>query len=110
VIAAALAYAVISAIFAGTIGRRAAIFVLIDDYGVLPFLMFAIAPVAFAAEKQRRILLGTLVATGAYLSLTAILEKLKLFDLVFPRYIADPQVGTHFGRARVSTTSTSNTG
>ena len=100
VLAAALGYAVISAIAAGTIDRRQAQFVLLDDYGVLPFLMFLVAPVAFATARQRQILLGSLVATGAYLSVTAVLEKLKLYDLVVPGYIGDPAVGTHFGRSR----------
>ena len=100
VLAAALAYAVISAILVGTIDRRSAQFVLLDDYGVLPFLMFLVAPVAFATERQRRILLGTLVAVGGYLSVTALLEKLKLYDLLLPGYIGDPAVGTHFGRSR----------
>lgn len=100
VLAAALAYAVISAILVGTIDRRSAQFVLLDDYGVLPFLMFLVAPVAFATEYQRRILLGTLVAAGGYLSVTAVLEKLKLYDLLVPAYIGDPAVGTHFGRSR----------
>ena len=62
--------------------------------------MFAIAPVAFATDRQRNILLGTIVTVGAYLSITAILEKLKAYGLVWPSYIADPGVGTHFGRAR----------
>jgi putative inorganic carbon (HCO3(-)) transporter len=100
VLAAALAYAVISAIMVGTLDRRSARFVLLDDYGVLPFLMFLIAPVAFATARQRRILLGSLVAAGAYLSITAVFEKLKLRDLVIPHYINDPAVGTHFGRSR----------
>jgi len=99
-LAAALAYAAVSAILAGTIDERNAQFVLLDQYGLLPFVIFLIAPVAFATERQRMILLGSLVATGAYLSVTAVLEKLKLYDLVLPRYIADPFVGQHFGRAR----------
>ena len=99
-LAAALAYAVVSAIAADTIGRRASQFVLLDDYGVLPFLMFLVAPVAFAAERQRRILLGTLVGVGAYLSVTALLEKLHLYQFVVPGYIGDRFAGTHFGRAR----------
>jgi O-antigen ligase len=40
------------------------------------------------------------VATGAYLSLTALFEKLTLTELIVPDYINDPSVGTHAGRAR----------
>jgi O-antigen ligase len=100
VLAAALGYALVSAVAAGTIGRSSARFTLLDDYGLLPFLMFLVAPVAFATERQRRILLGSLVAVGGYLAVTALLERLKVTALVFPSYISDPNVGTHFGRAR----------
>ncbi|MEA2350395.1 MAG: putative inorganic carbon ((-)) transporter [Thermoleophilaceae bacterium] len=100
VLAAAVAYALVSAILAGTIGRRASQFVLLDDYGVLPFLMFLVAPVAFHTERQRKILLGTLMVVGGYLAVTAILEQLGLYNLVFPSYIGDQTIGTHFGRAR----------
>jgi O-antigen ligase len=100
VLAAAVAYAVISAIFAETIERSSAQFILLDDFGVMPFLLFLVAPVAFRTERQRLILLGSLVAAGAYLAVVALLEKLKLYDLVLPSYIGDPLVGTHFGRSR----------
>lgn len=100
VLAAAVGYALISAIWAGTIGRSTSQFVLLDDFGVLPFLMFLVAPLAFTTSRQRRILVGSLIAAGAYLAVTAILEQLKLYHLVVPSYIGDPAVGTHFGRAR----------
>jgi O-antigen ligase len=99
-LAAAAAYAVISAIAAHTLDDRNAQFMLIDQFGVLPFVIFALAPVAFATERQRMILLGSLVAAGAYLSVMAVLEKLKLYGWVVPSYIGDPAVGIHFGRAR----------
>jgi putative inorganic carbon (hco3(-)) transporter len=100
VLAAALAYALVSALFAGTLDRSNARFLLLDEFGLLPFMMFLVAPVAFATERQRRILLGSLVAVGAYLAVTAIFEKLKLRGLVVPSYINDPNIGTHFDRAR----------
>ena len=99
-LAAAVAYAVISALMAGTLSDHNSLFAMIDQFGVIPFVVFTIAPLAFRTEHQRRILLGTLVATGAYLSLTALLEKLKLNALIFPGYITDPSVGIHYGRAR----------
>ncbi len=37
---------------------------------------------------------------GLYLTLTAWAEYFKLWSLVFPRYIADPELGIHWGRAR----------
>lgn len=99
-LAAALAYALFSGVVAGTLGEENARFRLLDQYGALPFIMFTVAPVAFATHRQRMILLGSLVAVGGYLSVTAVLEKLHLYGLLLPRYIADPAVGIHFGRAR----------
>ena len=100
VLALALGYAVISMILSETEGDHAGVFALIDQFGAIPFLVFAVAPVAFRTQRQRNILLGSLVATGAYLGLTALFEKLKLTALIVPSYIADPAVGIHFGRAR----------
>ncbi len=37
---------------------------------------------------------------GTYLSVTAIFEVLKLWGLVFPKFISNPALGIHFGRAR----------
>jgi O-antigen ligase len=100
VLVAAVVYVVISAIFAGTLGRESAYFGLLDQFGALPFLLFAVAPVAFRTARQRDILLGGLVGTGLYLGVTALFEKLKVNALIWPSYITDPHVGNHFGRAR----------
>jgi putative inorganic carbon (HCO3(-)) transporter len=99
-LAAALAYILISAIVEGTLGDHASQVVVIDTYGLVPFVLFVVAPAAFATHDQRMILLGFLVAAGAYLSVTAVLEQLEAYDLVWPSYIGDPAVGSHFGRAR----------
>jgi len=37
---------------------------------------------------------------GLYLTITAWAEYLKLWSIVFPRYISDPKLGIHWGRAR----------
>lgn len=71
-----------------------------DRIGIVPFVIFVLAPFAFPTARERSWLLATLVAVGAYLSATAVLEVTKTYSLVFPRYIADPTVGIHFDRAR----------
>ena len=98
--AAALGFAGISAYAVGTIDDANPQAILLDQFGVLPFALFALAPLAFRTDRQRMILLGFLVGAGAYLSVTAVLERLKVHELVWPGYIADPGVGLHFGRAR----------
>jgi putative inorganic carbon (HCO3(-)) transporter len=94
-----LAWAVVSAAMAGTLGRSTSIFVLLDRFTV-PFLVFALAPLAFQAPRHRAGLLTALVAFGGYLGLTAIFEGVGPHALVFPRYILDSSYGYHAARAR----------
>ena len=93
-------YAILSAVWAGTITEPVAYFGLLDRLGIVPFLMFTIAPLAFRTRHQRSILLGGLVALGGYLGITSFFETLGLSALVFPSYILDPNIGIHVERAR----------
>jgi putative inorganic carbon (hco3(-)) transporter len=99
-LALATACVVTSAFIAGTLSSKADLFKIIDAFGILPFLVFLTAPLAFRTRHHRDILLRTLVALGAYLSLTALFEMVHLNALVFPTYILDPNYGIHFGRGR----------
>jgi putative inorganic carbon (HCO3(-)) transporter len=96
----AAAYAVASAIAAGTLLEHDSIFELLDRMQILDWVVFIIAPAAFPTAADRRVLLGTLVGMGVYLGFTGIFEIIGPHALVFPRYILDPSVGTQFGRAR----------
>lgn len=82
-----LLYAIGSAAAAGTLTSKNSFLQLFDVFGVVPFLLFLIAPAAFAGRRERDLLLATLVGIGAYLGLTAILESLGPQDLIFPSYI-----------------------
>jgi putative inorganic carbon (HCO3(-)) transporter len=82
-----LLYAVGSAAVAGTVGEEREYLLLIDVFGLTPFLLFMVAPVVFAGQRERDWLLATLVGLGAYLGLTAIFETLGPHALVFPTYI-----------------------
>jgi O-antigen ligase len=92
-------YTLCSAVLAGTLLHQAALFGLLDRLAV-PFLMFFIAPAAFATARRRSILMATLVVTGGYLGLTALFEAVGAHALVFPKYIVDASVGLHEDRAR----------
>jgi putative inorganic carbon (HCO3(-)) transporter len=96
----AAAIAIASAAVAGTLVSHAGAFPLFDRFGLLPFVSFALAPVIYRTQRQRAILVATLVALGAYLGLTAIFEIVGPRGLVFPRYILSSEIQTHFGRAR----------
>lgn len=100
VLLVAAAFAVCSAIAAGTVGDRSTIFPLIDRFGLVPFMLFLAGPVAFATGAQRRILLGALLAVGVYLGLMALFQGIGLHALVFPKYIVDLSAEIQTGRAR----------
>jgi putative inorganic carbon (HCO3(-)) transporter len=89
VLVATILYAVVSAAVAGTLFEKAAFFRLFDVLGVLPFLVFLAAPIAFRSARDRAVLLGGLVGLGAYLGLVALLETTGPQALVYPRFILD---------------------
>ncbi len=93
-------YALFSSIFSNTIQDSASFYGLVDQFGFLPFVLFAVAPAVFPDERRRRILLGTLTVVGAYLAYTSILGHLGPRSLVWPSYIVDPHIGIHADRAR----------
>ena len=98
-LAVTLIYAATSAWVVGELsgGGR---FELVDRFGVMPFMLFFLAPLVFRTEEARRILLGTVVGIGAYLGVTALLETTGPDALIVPSYITDPAVGLHHDRAR----------
>jgi O-antigen ligase len=80
-------YVVASAVAAETLTSEAGILSLFDKVGIDPYLMFFLAPAVFAGERDRDLLLGVLIAVGAYLGFTAVFESLGPHGLVFPHYI-----------------------
>lgn len=83
----AVIYVLVSAIAAGTLTNEISFLTLLDQFGVTPFLVFVLAPSVFSGQRERNMLLATLVGLGAYLGFTAIFESLGPHALVFPRYI-----------------------
>jgi O-antigen ligase len=99
-LAVTLIYAATSAWVVGELATKDGRFELLDRFGLIPFLLFFIAPLVYRTEAARRVLLGTLVGIGAYLGVTAVLETTGPDALIFPSYIADPAQGIHQDRAR----------
>ena len=89
----------LSALNHGILTTSYGFFALLDRL-LVPYLVFAVAPVAFKREADRLLILKTLTLVGIYLGLTAMAEIFGPHALVFPRYILDPSVGGQFGRAR----------
>ena len=100
VMAVAVAYAAVSAEAYHALLHKGPGLLLVETFGILPFITFWLGPVVFPTARERTILLRGLVVMAAYLGLTALFETTGPDALVFPRYILDPNVGLHFGRAR----------
>ncbi len=67
---------------------------------VIPALLYFLGYHVPLSRRWLRHLAAFFLVFGAYLAWTALAERQGWFALVFPRYIADPSVGLHFGRAR----------
>ena len=67
---------------------------------LMPATVYLIARQSRLSEKNLRRTYLAMATFGVYLAVTGVLEILGQWSLVFPRHIADPQAGIHFGRAR----------
>lgn len=66
----------------------------------IPAALYLAARTSNDGERQWRAMLWILTGLGGFLAFTAFAEIGKQWWAVFPRYISDPLLGTHFGRAR----------
>lgn len=67
---------------------------------LIPLTLYVIARNLDYTEHSVRQILVFFVLFGVYLAGTGVLEGLGQYSFLFPRYIADPKIGLHFGRAR----------
>ncbi len=67
---------------------------------IVPTIVYALIRQLPIGRRDWSGALVALVVLGVYLAVTAILEAGHCWSLVFPRYISDPNLGIHFGRAR----------
>ena len=77
---------------------------LINGY-LIPLALFWFARQSRLSQRNLKIVHGSLVVFGVYLAITGLLEISQQWSFVFPRYIADPEIGIHYGRARGPMTS-----
>ena len=70
------------------------------NFAVIPAVLFAIARRLTFDEKALLLLMRFFQIVGLYLGVTGILEHFQVISLIFPKYIMDPTVGLHYGRAR----------
>lgn len=72
---------------------------LVNGYGV-PLAVYFMVRSAKIEFKDLRPSFWIIAIASLYLSVTAVLEVAKVWSLVFPKYISDPTLSIHFGRAR----------
>ena len=66
----------------------------------MPAALYWIVSHTKHSERTWKAMLACLVGLGVYLAATGLAEVGQQWWAVFPRFIADPMLGTHFGRAR----------
>lgn len=80
-------------------GQPSTMMHLINGY-LIPVFLFCLIR---HSDLKPRVLwpaISVLLLFGVYLSVTAVFEIAKQWSLVFPKFIGDPTLGIHFGRAR----------
>ena len=96
-----LAVVIVSGTLSGWQGSRSepyiAIWRCVGGY-LVPFAIYWMARQSPLGRNQISLVHATLVVLGTYLAVTGICEMTGQWWAVFPRYIADPNVGQHFGR------------
>jgi len=93
-------WAIVSAVGASTLQTTTGLYAILDRLGIVPFALFILAPIAFPTRREREVLIRVLVVLGLYLGVTAFAETFKIHAIVFPKYILNPSIGIHYGRAR----------
>jgi len=66
----------------------------------MPAALYGVVRNAKLNERTWKAMLACLTGLGVYLAFTGLAEVSEQWWAVFPRFIADPALGTHFGRAR----------
>ncbi|MCA9231095.1 MAG: WecB/TagA/CpsF family glycosyltransferase [Planctomycetales bacterium] len=66
----------------------------------MPAALYTVVRSADLSERSWKTLLAILSVLGVYLAGTGIAEVTQQWWAVYPRFIADPTLGLHFGRAR----------
>jgi O-antigen ligase len=72
---------------------------LVNGYAI-PIALYVFLRFSPLSPEKLKPMLVVLVLLSIYLSFTAVMEVAKIWSLVFPKFIADPSLGIHFGRAR----------
>jgi len=67
---------------------------------LFPFFFYYFGKTVLYTEERIRILLWSFFLLFLYLVILGYLEHFKINGLIFPKYIADPFAGIHYGRVR----------
>jgi len=75
------------------------LWLLVSGY-LVPVALYFLARNSRVSDLQFRRTHAALAVFGSYLAATALAEITQQWSFVFPKYIADPELGIHYGRAR----------
>ncbi|NOY43583.1 MAG: O-antigen ligase family protein [Planctomycetes bacterium] len=76
----------------------------------MPAALYLVVRNAELSQRTWKMMLAGLTLLGIYLAITGIAEITEQWWAVFPRFIANPELGTHFGRARGPTLMSASLG
>ncbi len=74
-------------------------FVFITGY-LFPFTTFYFAKYYLTNTPDIKLVFNTIFFIGTYLAIMAFFEFYQINQLIFPRYVANPDIGIHYGQAR----------
>jgi O-antigen ligase len=74
-------------------------FVFITGY-FFPFITFFFAKYYLSSTADIRLIFSILFYIGAYMAIMSFFEFYQIDQLIFPRYVANPDIGIHYGQAR----------
>lgn len=74
-------------------------FVFITGY-FFPFITFYFAKYYLANSADIRLVFTVIFYIGVYLVIMSFFEFYEIDQLIYPRYVADPDIGIHYGQAR----------
>ncbi len=80
-------------------GQPSTLMHLVNGY-LIPMMLFAVLRLSKVKGDELEPAIWCLGLLGAYLSMTAVFEVARMWQFVYPKFIADPTIGIHFGRAR----------
>jgi O-antigen ligase len=93
-----IVWALCSAILVGTIFISASTFALVDEL-IVPTILLFLAPIAFAAPADQRLLIKAVSSLGVYAGVVSIMQSMGFSGSVFPLHLSSGLLSEEIPRA-----------